>query len=165
MDDAFQLIRKHRGNGLLVDTNLLLLYLVGKTNPGRISNFKRTSRYTVEDFNLLGQIMAQFRTLITTPHVLTELSNLGDLQGEERLGFRSWFVHTIEQATEYRDESRLVVKDPSFDRLGLTDAAISALSRHSYLFLTDDLDLYVTLLKRGVDVVNFSYLQHLRFTL
>jgi len=57
------------------------------------------------------------------------------------------------------------VKDPSFDRLGLTDAAISALSRHSYLFLTDDLDLYVTLLKRGVDVVNFGYLQHLRFTL
>jgi len=165
MIDAFQLILKHRGTGLLVDTNLFLLYLVGKANPDRISNFKRTSRYTIEDFELLDRIMAQFKTLITTPHVLTELSNLGDLQGEERLGFRSWFVQTIEQATEYRDESRLVVKDPSFDRLGLTDAAIAALGRHSYLFLTDDLDLYVTLLKRGVDAINFSYLQQLRFTL
>ncbi len=67
MTDAFQLILKHRGNGLLVDTNLLLLYIVGKTNPNRISNFKRTSRYTVEDFELLDGIMAQFKTLITTP--------------------------------------------------------------------------------------------------
>jgi hypothetical protein len=140
MTDAFQLIRKHRGNGLLIDTNLLLLYLVGKTNPGRIANFKRTSRYTVEDFDLLGQIVEQFRTLVTTPHVLTELSNLRDLQGEERPAFRSGF-------------------------LGLTDAAIASLSRHSYLFLTDDLNLYLTLLERGVDAINFSYLQQLRWTL
>jgi hypothetical protein len=154
MTDAFQLIRKHRGNGLLIDTNLLLLYLVGKTNPGRIANFKRTSRYTVEDFDLLGQIVEQFRTLVTTPHVLTELSNLRDLQGEERPAFRSGFVRTVEQAT-----------DPSFDRLGLTDAAIASLSRHSYLFLTDDLNLYLTLLERGVDAINFSYLQQLRWTL
>jgi rRNA-processing protein FCF1 len=165
MTDAFQLIRKHRGKGLLVDTNLLLLYLVGKTNPGRIQNFKRTRRYTVEDFDLLAEIIAQFRTLITTPHVLTELSNLGRLQGEEQLSFRSCFVDIIEQATEHRDDSRSVVKDPSFERLGLTDAAISALSRHNYLFLTDDMDLYITLMKRGVDVVNFSYQQQLRWAL
>jgi hypothetical protein len=57
------------------------------------------------------------------------------------------------------------VKDPSFDRLGLTDAAIASLSRHSYLFLTDDLNLYLTLLERGVDAINFSYLQQLRWTL
>jgi hypothetical protein len=133
MTDAFQLILKHRGNGLLVDTNLLLLYLVGKTNPDRIRNFKRTSRYTVEDFELLDEIMGQFKTLVTTPHILTELSNLGDLQGQERSAFRSWFVHTVEQAKEYRDESRLVVN--------------------------------MTLLERGVDAINFSYLQQLRFTM
>ena len=42
MLDVRELIRKHRGGGLIVDTNLLLLYLVGKTNPSRISKFKRT---------------------------------------------------------------------------------------------------------------------------
>jgi len=90
---------------------------------------------------------------------------LGDLQGEERLRFRSWFVRTVEHAIEYCDESRLVVKDQAFDRLGLTDAAIAAVSRHSYLFLTDDLELHVTLLKRGVDAINFTHLQQLSWTL
>jgi hypothetical protein len=37
-----ELISKHRTNGLLVDANLLVLYLVGKTNKRRIPAFKRT---------------------------------------------------------------------------------------------------------------------------
>jgi hypothetical protein len=49
-----------------------------------------------EDFDLLDRFMAEFKTLITTPHVLTEVSNLGDLNGPEREVFSSWFVRTVE---------------------------------------------------------------------
>ena len=91
---------------------------------------------------------------------------MGDLEGRERLAFRSGLVHVIEQATEYRDESRTVVKDERLllDRLGLTDAAIAALGRHGLLFLTDDLDLYVTLMRRRADAINFSHLRPLTWT-
>ena len=99
------LIQKHRSAGLLVDTNLLLLYLIGKTNPNRISNLKRTDKYSIKDFELLARFMANFRSLAVTPHILTEVSNLGNLQGKERAEFRSWFARIIEQATEYCDES------------------------------------------------------------
>ena len=95
MDDVLQLINRHCASGLLVDTNLLLLYLIGRTNRNRISKFKRTQAYTIEDFDLLHRFMAEFKTLITTPHVLTEVSNLGDLYGQEREVFRSWFVRTV----------------------------------------------------------------------
>jgi len=78
MTDVLQLIHKHRGRGLLVETNLLLLYLIGRTNQNQISKFKRTQVFTIEDFDLLGRFMGKFKTLITTPHVLTELSNLGE---------------------------------------------------------------------------------------
>jgi hypothetical protein len=43
MTEVLQLINKHRGSGLLVDTNLLLLYLIGRTNKNRILNFKRNT--------------------------------------------------------------------------------------------------------------------------
>ena len=110
--------------------------------------------------------MAQFRNLVTTPHVLTEVSNLGDLQDKERLAFRSWLIHTIELAAEYSDESRTVVRGERrvFGRLGLTDAALASLDRHQFLFLTDDLDLYVTLAKRGADAINFDHLRPLNWT-
>jgi len=94
-----------------------------------------------------------------TPHVLTELSNLGDFHGQERGVFRSWIVRTVEECREHYDESRLVVKKACFHRLGLTDAAITALARYNYLFLTDDFDLYSTLVARSVDAINFNHLR------
>jgi uncharacterized protein YaiI (UPF0178 family) len=53
----------------------------------------------------------------------------------------------------------LLVKENCFHRLGLTDAAIAALARHNYLFLTDDFDLYSTLVNQGVDAINFNHLR------
>jgi hypothetical protein len=97
-----------------------------------------------------------------TPHVLTEVSNLGDLQGRERMGFRGWFVNTVEQATEYFDNSRQLVRDERllFDQLGIADSAIAALGCHQCL-LIDDLLLWIALVKRGSDAINFSHLRPL----
>jgi len=157
--DVVGLIEKHRTNGLLIDTNLLVLFLVGKTNKSRILSFKRTQAYTLEDFEVLERLVDQFRTLITTPHVLTEVSNLASLYGEELTALRLKFRLLVEQMKEFRDESQFVVGDSSFNRLGLTDAAIARISRHSLLVLTDDLDLYTILLYRGVDAVNSNHIR------
>ena len=43
MLDARTLIEKHRSKGVLVDTNLLVLLLVGSVNKRRMLSFKRTS--------------------------------------------------------------------------------------------------------------------------
>ena len=108
---------------------------------------------------LLERLVEQFRTLITTPHVLTEVSNLASLHGKDLTAFRLLFRLLVDQMKEFCDESQLVVGDSSFNRLGLTDAAIARISRHSLLVLTDDLDLYMTLLDRGVDAVNFNHIR------
>jgi hypothetical protein len=163
MTDVHQLINKHRGSGLLVDTNLLLLYLIGRTNKNRILNFKRTQAYTIDDFDLLNRFMAEFKVLITPPHVLTEVSNLGDLQRQEREVFRSCFVQIVEQSREHYDERLSAVQETCFRRLGLTDAAIAALASQGFLFLTDDLDLYLTLVEQRVDAINFNHLRPLNW--
>lgn len=159
MNQVDELISKHRANGLLIDTNLLVLYLVGKTNKNRIPTFKRTQQYAVEDFELLERLIANFATLVATPHVLTEASNLSDLHSDELRVLRGLFKHTVGQMREFYDESRTIVADASFVRLGLADAAIATLCRTSMLVLTDDLQLHITLQNRGVDSINFNHLR------
>jgi len=57
---------------MLIDANLLLLLLVGRTNPERIANFKRTGGdYDVYDYELLEVVVSSIRRTLTTPHVLT----------------------------------------------------------------------------------------------
>jgi len=57
------------------------------------------------------------------------------------------------------DESRAVVGESSFKRLGLADAAIVMVCSRGALVITDDLDLYVELSGRGCDVVNFNHIR------
>lgn len=40
-------------SGLLIDTNLLVLFVVGTVNPGRIEVFKRTRKYNKSDYAVM----------------------------------------------------------------------------------------------------------------
>lgn len=159
MSQFDELIERHRDNGLLIDANLLVLYLVGRTNKNRIPTFKRTQQYTIKDFELLDLLTRRFRKLITTPHVLTEVSNLAALHGKELSAFRTSFKNTVPQMLEFYDESRRLVEEGSFHSLGLADASINLASRRNLLVLTDDLELHVWLLKRSVDSINFNHIR------
>ena len=71
-----QLFDKDRSKGLLVDSNLLLLYFIGRVDPDLIAEFKalRSHRFTADDFNYLSQIIHQFRTSWTCGYCgLTQL--------------------------------------------------------------------------------------------
>src|SRR5436309_1953578 len=97
MLDAGSLIKKHQGKGVLVDTNLLVLLLVGLVNIARIRDFKRTQDFTVEDFDTLRDLVEWFGApLIATPHVLSQVSDLTDLSGHERIAIRELFKATID---------------------------------------------------------------------
>src|SRR5438874_3988149 len=100
MNHLNELVSKYRSTGLLVDANLLLLYILGKTNKQRIPAFKRTQAYSVGDFELLDDFVSRFRKVVSTPNVLTEVSNLGDLYGSELLRFR----RKLQQAADVIEE-------------------------------------------------------------
>ncbi len=75
--------RNARITGILVDTNLLVLLIVGSVNRERVSQFKRTSDYSPADWDLLIGILEQISRRYTLPHVLAEVSTLTDLKGAE----------------------------------------------------------------------------------
>ncbi|MGA2038064.1 MAG: hypothetical protein ABSH42_02210 [Bryobacteraceae bacterium] len=163
MLDAAGLIEKHRSKGALIDANLLVLYLVGKTNKRRARDFKPGDDFEIEDLDLLECLVAYLGKPITTPHILTEVSNLAKLHGKDLASFRLGYKFLVEEMVEFYDESRGVVSDAAFMRLGLTDAAIAMLERRKLLVLTVDLDLWDMLQRRGVDAVNFNHLRALNW--
>ena len=116
MLDAGALIEKHRAKGVIVDTNLLVLFLVGTVNRQRILNFKRTGDFTIEDYDLLVRLISWFGKLIATPHVLSQVSDLTDLTGDELTAVRNIFKVLVDQVEESYDASRLLVGDSAFDR-------------------------------------------------
>src|SRR4051794_28125217 len=89
--DTEALLQKHRAKGVLLDTNLLVLLLVGSVNKHRILNFKRTGNFSIEDYDLLARLIRRFSKLITTPHLLSQASDLTDLPGKELYAIREQF--------------------------------------------------------------------------
>ena len=161
MDQVRSLIEKHRANGLLIDTNILLVLLVGRTNRQRIPDCPRTQSYTVAEYELLEVLVSQFKMVITTPHLLTEVSNLDPLHGKERVKFQELYRQWVASAQEFYDESRSLTAGTVFDRLGLANAAVSFVAQKGMLVLTDDFDLYGVLSARGIDVINFNHIRTL----
>jgi predicted nucleic acid-binding protein len=151
---------------LLVDSNLLVLFAVGTVNRRRIETFKRTRQYTIQEFDLLIQVLGQWRSLYTVPHVLAEVSDLTDLSGLERPRVRQVLKDTISILIEAPISSAKAALDSAYSSLGLVDAAIGAVAReHKCTVLTDDLDLYLRLQRDNVEVLNFTHLRAQAFGL
>jgi len=157
------LFSRYRQTGILIDTNILLLYIVGLANRARVSKFKRTQQFTSEDFDLLVQILKSFQRIVTTPSILTEVNSLANQLGEpERTKCLQLFGKEIGRFQEIYEPSQNITQLADFQVFGLTDCGILHIAKGSYLVLTDDLRLAATLQRRGVDTVNFNNIRFYR---
>ena len=70
---------------LIVDTNLLLLLVIGAVEGGiHIKNSKRLNDYDYEDYHRVLKVVSEFEAVYITPYIATEVSNLIDLTGGAR---------------------------------------------------------------------------------
>ncbi len=149
-------IKRYRNKSLLIDTNLLILLLVGITNKGFIKNFKATKSYTEEDYFLLRKIIKHFR-IITTSHVLSEASNLcekADKYYKEKI-FNS-FSQIVQEIIEVPVSSKEITITPIFLKFGLTDSVLFHLSAKGAVVLTDDFELHGYLISNGAVAANMN---------
>ncbi|MEM8504348.1 MAG: PIN domain-containing protein [Cyanobacteria bacterium P01_D01_bin.1] len=160
-DAAWQIIRRYSSKGVLIDTNILLLYFIGAFNRERIERFKRTKQFTARDYDLLIGFINQFRVVATTPNILTEVNSLINQLGEpDRSNCYLLFASEVEFFQEtYLRSQEVVSTDWSFQRYGLTDCGTAKLASNRYLVLTDDLKLTRYLNSLGVDTLNFNNLK------
>ena len=160
--ETLALISQYTSKGILVDTNILLLYFVGMIRRARISRFNRTEQFTPQDYDLLIALLADFATVATTPNILTEVSSFINKLGEpDRTSCYINFAIEISALQESYVPSRNVVStDWVFPTYGLTDCGIAEAAKdNQYLVLTDDLKVVSFLRLQGVSTINFNDLR------
>ena len=149
-------IKRYRNKELLIDTNLLIVLLAGKTDKNFIQKIKATRSYTSEDYSILKKIEKNFK-LITTSHVLTEASNLCEkVDKYYKDKIFSSFSQFIQDIVEVPVSSKTITSTPIFSKLGLTDSVIINLSTKGIVVLTDDFELHGFLINKGAVAANMN---------
>jgi hypothetical protein len=154
------LIQRYRNKGALIDANLLLLLYAGNCDVRLIGpRFMHLKAYTVEDYYALSYILKQFSRLVTTPNVLTEVSNLANkFTPDDKQGFFPQFAKELVSVEEFHFPSNKAAKSKLFPILGLTDSVLLNLCQ-DYLIITDDLRFYAKLTEQGLEALNFNHVR------
>lgn len=143
---------------VLLDSNMLLLFLVGNLAPDRVGQVKGLKEYERADVHWVNTHMRASRGRVSLPNILTEVSNLiGEVQikrGELVPGLNEAFADFVHSVSEVYEKRENVVVTPEFLKLGLSDAAIVKLARDQVTVLTADRDLFGVLASQNVDVHN-----------
>lgn len=152
-----------RYKSLILDTNLLLLYVVGCASEDYISKHKRLRKeYSAEDFRLLKDHVLRAQEVFVVPNVLTETSNLlnhGYIGEPIRTEVCGVFSKLIDTTKEYYCESQKAVNQKQFIRLGLTDSVLLDEMFDSSTLFTVDFELYREASRQKKDVINFNHLR------
>jgi hypothetical protein len=151
----------YKSRSILIDTNLMVLVVVGNYRRDRILTFKRTIQYTLEDHALMLQIIAGYDRRITTPHILTEVDNLTrQLPQAEHAEVARSMAQVLSALFEVHVPSEAATRSSAFAALGLTDC-VTMLSSLDTLVITDDFRLSNTLASMGREVVNINHIRTL----
>ena len=151
-DYISQLVVKYKKKGIFVDSEILILYVVGSKAPNLIGKNKLTANFDENDFIIVSRFIESFNLKITSPHILTEVS---DLLGESN-DFHIILKEYINRAEELFLSSEEVAESESFLKFGLADSAMLEISKNSYLIFTADNRFYGYLTTMGIDAVNFD---------
>ncbi|MFH1743344.1 MAG: hypothetical protein ABIH23_30425 [bacterium] len=163
-DYLLYLVEKYGNTGVIYDTNLLLLYFCGLHDRRLITTFKRLAKFTPDDFYILCKAATLFRRLITTPHILSEVSNLLDgVAPHIRENAYQTFASQLTIVKEIFLPAIEVSKADCFGKLGLSDSGIRVLSERNYLVLTEDFPLLSRLQSLGLTALNFNHLRGLNW--
>jgi hypothetical protein len=149
---------------VLLDTNLLLLLVVGLYDRDFISKHKRTTSFLPEDFDLLVECIDRYEVLWVTSHCLAEASNLLRQTTEVHAeGLMECFSSLVADARESRIPKEVIFKNRVFPRMGVADTGLAVKSKRVSCVFTVDFDLYREIANRGHAVVNFNHLRGERY--
>lgn len=132
---------------LILDTNLLLLLLIGACEKDFLPSCACTEKYTGDDYDLLLKVLRFFESeIIITPHILAEFSNLSrrDIK-EPKIHY--YLTTVMNRLKTYKEEhislERLLgTKVDILVMLGFPDmSVVEAAKKIDAVILTDDIGL------------------------
>ncbi len=124
---------------ILIDTNSLLVLLIGIIDKNQINSHKRTSIYDIGDFENLIKIIGDYKRLVVLPNIWTEVDNLlNGFSGDNKKKYIDTIKLLIQNSTEQYLKSKIAVNSPTFWSLGLTDTLILELGKGCEFGITTD---------------------------
>jgi rRNA-processing protein FCF1 len=124
---------------ILIDTNALVVLLLGIIDPRLISKNKRTSIYEPEDFYDLLSVIGKLEKIVVLPNIWTEVDNLlNNITGSYKDQYVKVITETINTSSEKYLKSVSGTTNPSFFDLGLTDSLILEYSKECDFLVTSD---------------------------
>lgn len=152
------IIQNTQPHGVVVDTNILLLLLIGLIDKNLISTFKRLNTFIEEDFETLERFLSNYQNVFTTPTILAEVSNLSNsLYGKyQKKLYLILKKFTNQHAKEIYKNINTYNSSKSFQKFGVTDSNITKVAKDGPLVLTDDFPLAQHLRSRSLSVLNFN---------
>ena len=145
--------------GYFIDSNLLLLYVVGSEDRDLIARHRRLEDYSAADYELLIDFLAPVSRVLVTPNALTETSNLiRQHRDPQRSQLMRRLRAIIQDSQEVVVASAKASDNPVFEGLGLTDAVLLEVATAETPLLTVDSGLCRAILEvNGAEAaVNFT---------
>jgi len=143
--------------GIIVDSNIMLLFLVGCYDVNYINMFKRTIKYTVEEYYFIRDLLTTYYKdkVYTSPHILAELSNLSTIDGDRRGKYFNFFTKILNNTCEIYIEKNKILEFKELPKFGITDIGIYKIAKkYNLLVLTDDFRLSSYLSDNYIDAIN-----------
>lgn len=152
------LINKYSSNGIIIDTNIMLVYIVGTYDVKYIPDFKRTSKYCADDYRFVCSVLSCFNRKVITTHILAELSNLSmQIQDNRLVTYFNVFREFLEDIGENHISKDRILALPLLPKLGVTDLGIlEIVKKFRYLTFTDDFRMSNYIRDMGIDVLNLN---------
>jgi hypothetical protein len=124
-------------NSLILDTNLLLLFIIGRVDGGiHISKSKRLKKFSLKDFEKVHLAVMSANKVLITPYIATEVSNLMDMSGILHKMMMEEAKRVIE-LFEHIEVDLASDTDGRFVSFGITDnSLINLVQKH--VIMTDD---------------------------
>jgi len=152
---------------ILIDTNSLLVLMIGLIDIRQVKTHPRLSIYDEDDyFNDLLSLIPDFRSLVVLPNVWTEVDNLlNNFQGYLKDRYVFEIKNLIKKSTEKYLETIQATEDYAFYDLGITDSLLLNYAAQCEMLITSDSKLSDYAISRGIKVYDLVQEKNRRFWL
>lgn len=146
---------------ILIDSNSLLVLILGLMNPSLINKHSKTSIYEEEDFHNLISVIKNLESIVVLPNIWTEVDNLlNKFTGNQKELYIKRIIETIKITSEKYFESKMVENNYAFYNLGLADTLILECAKDCEMLITSDSELSDYARAYGINVYDMKELKN-----
>ena len=154
---------KHTEYQLIIDTNILLLFLIGIYDQNYLKNCsllkENGKNYNINHFNLLKNILDIFLNKLTvTPHIISEINMLAQKTVDKgrKIAYIESIIKTLKKCDECHIEFNKIAQNNDVVEFGFADISlIESAHQSNYILLTDERDLYFKFYE-SIPIIYFS---------